>query len=118
MCSFASRGMTSVPRGIDVIEMKIDDTTLDRIAELAKLDYSDPEARKAIIADMERVISFVEKLNEVDTQGVEPLVFMTDEADVLREDIAEVTITQQEALMNSPVKDSDYFKVPRVVDKG
>ncbi len=98
--------------------MKIDDATLDRIAELAKLDYSDPEARKAILADMERVISFVEKLNEVDTKGVEPLIFMTDEADVLREDVAETTITKQEALMNSPVKDSDYFKVPRVVDKG
>jgi aspartyl-tRNA(Asn)/glutamyl-tRNA(Gln) amidotransferase subunit C len=96
--------------------MKIDDATLDRIAELAKLDYSDPVARKAILADMERVLGFVEKLNEVDTKGVEPL--MTDEADVLREDIAETTITKQEALKNSPVKDSDYFKVPRVVDKG
>lgn len=98
--------------------MKIDDATLDRIAELAKLDYSDPAARKAIVADMERVIGFVEKLNEVDTTGVEPLIFMTEELDVLREDIAETTITKQEALKNSPVKDSDYFKVPRVVDKG
>lgn len=98
--------------------MKIDEKTLDRIAELARLDYSDPSARKAILADMEKVITFVEKLNEVDTTGVEPLIFMTDEADVLREDLAEVTITKQEALMNAPVKDSDYFKVPRVVDKG
>lgn len=98
--------------------MKIDEATLDRIAELARLDYSDPEARKAILSDMERVISFVEKLNEVDTAGVEPLIFMTDEADVLRDDVAEVTITKQDALSNAPVKDSDYFKVPRVVDKG
>lgn len=98
--------------------MKIDEATLDRIAELARLDYSDPDARKAILSDMERVISFVEKLNEVDTAGVEPLIFMTEEADVLREDVAEVTITKKEALMNAPVKDSDYFKVPRVVDKG
>jgi aspartyl-tRNA(Asn)/glutamyl-tRNA(Gln) amidotransferase subunit C len=100
--------------------MKIDDSTLDRIAELAKLDYSDPAARKAIIADMERVITFVEKLNEVDTSGVEPLIFMTDEIDVLREDVVEPAdvVPKSEALKNSPVKDSDYFKVPRVVDKG
>lgn len=98
--------------------MRIDEATLDRIAELARLDYSDPAARAAILADMEKVLTFVEKLNEVDTTGVEPLIFMTDEADVLRDDVAEVTITKQEALMNAPVKDSDYFKVPRVVDKG
>ena len=98
--------------------MRIDDNTLDRIAELARLDFSDPAARKAILADMERVLGFVEKLNEVDTTGVEPLIFMTDEVNVLREDVAEITITKQEALSNAPVKDSDYFKVPRVVDKG
>jgi aspartyl-tRNA(Asn)/glutamyl-tRNA(Gln) amidotransferase subunit C len=98
--------------------MRIDEATLDRIAELARLDYSDPAARAAILADMEKVLTFVEKLNEVDTVGVEPLIFMTDEADVLRDDVVEVTITKQEALMNAPVKDSDYFKVPRVVDKG
>ncbi|MEO8588470.1 MAG: Asp-tRNA(Asn)/Glu-tRNA(Gln) amidotransferase subunit GatC [Flavobacteriales bacterium] len=98
--------------------MRIDEATLDRIAELARLDFSDPTARAAILADMERVLGFVEKLNEVDTAGVEPLIFMTDEENVLREDVAEVTITKQEALSNAPVKDSDYFKVPRVVDKG
>ena len=98
--------------------MKIDDSTLDRIAELARLDFSDPAARKTILADMERVISFVEKLNEVDTTGVEPLIFMTEEENVLREDVASMEITKAEALRNAPVKDSDYFKVPRVVDKG
>lgn len=98
--------------------MKIDEATLDRIAELARLDYSKPEARTAILADMERVISFVEKLNEVDTTGVEPLIFMTEEENVLRDDVSELTITKKEALQNAPVKDSDYFKVPRVVDKG
>ncbi len=98
--------------------MKITEQTLDRIAELARLDVSDPASRTALLADMQRVFDFVEKLNEVDTTGVEPLIFMTDEMDVLREDVASIGITKQEALMNAPVKDSDYFKVPRVVDKG
>ena len=98
--------------------MKIDESTLDRIAELARLDMSDPIARATILHDMQRVIDLVEKLNEVDTTGVEPLIFMTDEENVLRDDVARLEITRQEALMNAPVKDSDYFKVPRVVDKG
>lgn len=98
--------------------MKIDDTTLDRIAELARLDVSDPTLRSALLTDMQRVFDFVEKLNEVDTTGVDPLIFMTEEHDVLREDVACLEITKTDALRNAPVKDSDYFKVPRVVDKG
>lgn len=98
--------------------MKLDDATLDRIAELAKLDFSDPSARAAILLDMERVLGFVAKLEELDTAGVEPLIFMTEGEDVLRDDVANLEMTKAEALMNSPVKDSDYFKVPRVVDKG
>ncbi len=98
--------------------MKIDENTLDRIAELARLDLSDPAQRAAIMQDMQRVLDFVEKLNEVDVTGVEPLIFMTGEENVLRDDVAKLEITKKEALMNAPVKDSDYFKVPRVVDKG
>jgi aspartyl-tRNA(Asn)/glutamyl-tRNA(Gln) amidotransferase subunit C len=98
--------------------MKIDEQALERIAELARLDLGDAASRAALMKDMERVITFVEKLNEVDTKGVEPLIFLTDEENVLREDVAKLEITKQEALMNAPVKDSDYFKVPRVVDKG
>ena len=98
--------------------MKIDEATLDRIAELARLDVSDPTSRAALLTDMQRVFDFVEKLNEVDSTGVEPLIFMTEEHDVLREDIASLEISKAEALKNAPVKDSDYFKVPRVVDKG
>ena len=97
--------------------MKIDETTLDRIAELARLDVSEPATRAALLTDMQRVIDFVEKLNEVDTKGVEPLIFLTEEQDVLREDVAMLEITKKEALRNAPVKASDYFKVPRVVDK-
>ena len=98
--------------------MKLDASTLDRIAELAKLDLSDPTERATILQDMQRVLDLVEKLGEVDTTGVEPLIFMTEEENVLRDDVAEKSLNKAEALLNSPVKDSDYFKVPRVVDKG
>ncbi len=98
--------------------MKLDDATLDRIAELARLDFSDPARREAVLKDMERVLAFVEQLDQVDTTGVEPLVFMTEEENVLRDDVALPGVSKQDALRNAPVKDSDYFKVPRVVDKG
>ncbi|MFN8352201.1 MAG: Asp-tRNA(Asn)/Glu-tRNA(Gln) amidotransferase subunit GatC [Flavobacteriales bacterium] len=98
--------------------MKIDEANLDRIAELARLDVSDPAVRARLLGDMQRVIDFVEKLNAVDTKGVEPLIHLSEEVDVLREDVARPGLTKQEALMNAPVKDSDYFKVPKVVDKG
>lgn len=98
--------------------MKIDDAALDRIAELARLDVSDPSVRTQLLGDMQRVIDFVEKLNSIDTTGVEPLIHMSEEQDVLREDVALPGLSKQEVLMNAPVKDSDYFKVPKVVDKG
>lgn len=97
--------------------MKIDEATLDRIAELARLDVSDPAVRAQLLGDMQRVIDFVEKLNEIDTKGVEPLIHLSEETDVLREDVALPGLSKKDVLMNSPVKDSDYFKVPRVVDK-
>ena len=98
--------------------MRIDNATLDRIAELARLEVGDDATRQQLLGDMQRVIYFVEKLNEIDTKGVEPLIHMSEEQDVLREDVAMPGFSKQEALMNAPVKDSDYFKVPRVVDKG
>lgn len=97
--------------------MKIDNATLDRIAELARLEVGDDATRQQLLGDMQRVIDFVEKLNEIDTKGVEPLIHLSEEQDVLREDVAMPGLSKQEALMNAPVKDSDYFKVPRVVDK-
>ncbi len=95
--------------------MKIDEATLDRIAFLARLDMGDPAQRASMLAGMQRVIDFVDALAQVDTTGVEPLVFLTEEEDVLRQDVPQMEISKEEALANSPAKDSDYFKVPRVV---
>jgi aspartyl-tRNA(Asn)/glutamyl-tRNA(Gln) amidotransferase subunit C len=95
---------------------KIDIKTVDEIAHLARLEFND-EAKAEILNDINRMISFVDKLSELDTEKEEPLIYMTDERNVLREDVPEVTITQKEALKNAPKKDSDYFKVPKVIDQ-
>lgn len=94
----------------------IDDATVDKIAELARLEFDDI-ARSEIKADLNKILEFVDQLNEVDTEGVEPLIYMNEEPDQLRDDVVNYTIDQKEALKNAPDKDSDYIKVPKVLGK-
>lgn len=94
--------------------MKITDETVDHIAHLARLEF-EGEKKVQIKADMERILTFMEKLQEVNTENVEPLIFMSNEVNVLREDVAVTTLTQEQALKNAPKKDSDYFRIPKVL---
>jgi len=94
---------------------KIDLKTVDEIAHLARLEFN-ADSKNDILNDMNRMLAFVGKLNELDTENIEPLIYMTNETNVLREDDVKVTLTQAEALKNAPKKDSDYFKVPKVID--
>jgi len=96
--------------------MKINDDLVQHIAHLARLEFQG-EDLKAIKGDMQNIISFMDKLSELDTEEVEPLIFMSDEVNVLREDLVEKTVTSAEALKNAPKKDSDYFRIPKVLDK-
>jgi aspartyl-tRNA(Asn)/glutamyl-tRNA(Gln) amidotransferase subunit C len=94
---------------------KIDIKTVEEVAHLARLEFNE-EGKAEILNDMNRMLAFVDKLNEMDTTNVEPLIYMTDERNVLREDEPKQTLTQKEALKNAPKKDSDYFKVPKVIE--
>jgi len=94
--------------------MTIDKETVDKIAHLARLELAEDEKEK-MIADMSKILGFMAKLNEIDTSGVEPLVYMTDEVNVLREDIVKQEITHKEALQNAPKHDDKYFLVAKVI---
>ncbi|MCA6361590.1 MAG: Asp-tRNA(Asn)/Glu-tRNA(Gln) amidotransferase subunit GatC [Bacteroidetes bacterium] len=96
--------------------MNIDSTTVKQVAHLARLEF-DEAGEQAMINDMNRMIGFVEKLNELDTDNVQPLIYMTDEVNHLREDEIKEPLAQDVVLANAPKKDSDYFKVPKVVEK-
>ncbi|MFN7012998.1 MAG: Asp-tRNA(Asn)/Glu-tRNA(Gln) amidotransferase subunit GatC [Bacteroidia bacterium] len=96
--------------------MQVDDKLIDKLAHLSRLEFEN-EAKEEIKKDLNRILSFVDKLNELNTDNVEPLVYMTEEVNVLRDDEVKQTITQEEALKNAPKRDSDYFRVPRVVEK-
>ncbi len=96
--------------------MSVDNNTVDKIAQLAKLEFND-DSKERIKNDLNKMLDFVGKLNELDTENVAPLVYMLDEEPVLREDEVKEHLTQAEALKNAPHKDTDYFKVPTVLKK-
>lgn len=96
--------------------MKITEELIDHIAHLSRLEFKG-EDKASIQKDMERMIEFVDKLSEVDTTNVEPLIFMSEEINRVREDEPKVTVSHEEALKNAPKKDSDYFRIPKVLDK-
>ena len=96
--------------------MKITNKLIQDIAALAKLEF-DEQSAEQMKADLEKIIGFVDKLSEIDTEGVEPLIYLSEEVNVLREDEIKAVVSQVEALKNAPEKNSDYFKVPTVLKK-
>ncbi len=96
--------------------MQIDLTTVDRLAHLARLEF-DEETKKAMLEDMNRFLEFAEKLNELDIAEVEPLIYMGDQINVLRNDEVKQEISHEEALKNAPKRDSDFFRVPKVIER-
>ncbi|MCB0476574.1 MAG: Asp-tRNA(Asn)/Glu-tRNA(Gln) amidotransferase subunit GatC [Crocinitomicaceae bacterium] len=96
--------------------MQITDEIIDQIAELAKLKF-EGEQKEAIKGDLSNIVQFMDKLSEVDTDGVEPLISMVEDENDMREDVIGNEVSKEEALKNAPSKNSDYFKIPKVLDK-
>ena len=96
--------------------MDVNDALVDKLAMLARLRFDDAE-KPAIKADLQKMISFVDKLNELDTTGVEPLLHITPNVNVLREDIVKGSVSSNDALKNAGLKDKQFFKVPKVIRK-
>jgi aspartyl-tRNA(Asn)/glutamyl-tRNA(Gln) amidotransferase subunit C len=95
--------------------MEVDKETLDKIAHLARLEFDEKDSEK-MIKDLGNIISFVEKLNEVNTDGVEPLTTMSHEVNALRDDEVKSHLDHDIALKSAPKKDADYFRVPKVLE--
>jgi len=99
-----------------ICRMQVDDALIDKLSKLAMLQFNDEE-RAEIKSDLEKMIGFVDKLKELDTTGVEPLLHMSNNTDILRQDIPGNMINREEALQNAPVHNEQYFKVPKVIKK-
>ena len=96
--------------------MEVNDALVDKLADLARLKFEAAE-KEEIKRDLQKMIAFVEKLNELDTTGVKPLTHMTDETNVLRDDEVSGSISRDEALKHAPDHDGTFFKVPKVIRK-
>ena len=96
--------------------MTIDRDLILKLENLAKLELSEEE-RSKLTGDLNNILSMVEKLQELDTTGVEPLVYINEEVNKLREDEVRNQVSQSEALKNAPEEDGTYFKVPKVLKK-
>jgi len=99
-----------------ICRMNVNDEMIDKLANLARLEFDEAE-KEEIKRDLQKMIGFIDKLNELDTTGVEPLLHMSDNINVLREDEVSGMITRDEALKNAPLHNEQFFKVPKVIRK-
>ena len=96
--------------------MKIDIKVIEKLSALSKLKFNEKET-ELISEDLSKMLDFINKLKEVNTDGVEPLIHINEEINNWREDQLDEMLSQTEALENSPSKDGTYFKIPKVLDK-
>ena len=95
--------------------MSTDIQTIRGLAHLARLEFNETKEQE-MLSDLNKILNWMDKLNELNTDHVEPLIHMTEEVNIMREDVAKNTVTHEEGLRNAPKKDSDYFRVPKVLE--
>ena len=94
--------------------MEINNELIDKLATLSKLEF-DEQSREEMKKNLTKILAMVSKIDELNLDNIEPLKYMTDERNILREDVVTATLTKEEILLNAPQKDSDYIKVPKVM---
>lgn len=96
--------------------MELNRATTEKLAELAKLEFSHQEL-DSIQLDLQQMIGFIEKLNEIDTHHVTPLTHIGSEGNLLRDDVVGGSVTNETALKNAPAPEGTFFTVPKVIKK-
>lgn len=95
--------------------MKVDNNTIKHVASLARLNLGEKELEELRI-DMENIISYVDKLNELDVSGIEPTSHIIPVKNVFRKDIKKESYDREEILKNAPEKENGCFLVPKIVE--
>lgn len=94
---------------------KIDETQVRKVAKLSRLDLTDSEIQE-FTGQLEAILEYVDKMNELDTEHVEPLAHCLPLSNCLREDRVSESFGADAILANAPARDGDFFKVPRILD--
>ncbi len=97
--------------------MEITNELIQKLARLSKLKFETDEEIESIKSDLQNMLSFVEKVNELDTENVEPLIHLSNEVNIFRKDEVIKLNTRNEALKNAPSKNEAFIKVPKVIKK-
>ncbi|WP_018128206.1 Asp-tRNA(Asn)/Glu-tRNA(Gln) amidotransferase subunit GatC [Balneola vulgaris] len=95
--------------------MSVSEKDVHYIANLARLQVTDEEAQ-SYAKDMSNILEYMEQLNEVNTDNVAPLEHVIDLDSRFRKDEAKEPLSHEDALKNAPDADSDYFRVPKVIE--
>ncbi len=95
--------------------MKISIQEVEHVAKLARLELSEQESGR-LTDQLSNILTYVEKLNELDTKGVEPTAHVLDIRNVMREDVPAPSLTQERALANAPEKAAGHYKVPKIIE--
>jgi aspartyl-tRNA(Asn)/glutamyl-tRNA(Gln) amidotransferase subunit C len=99
--------------------VRINEEEVRRVAELANLALTEDEIAR-MARDLSGVLTHVDKLNELDTTGVEPMtqvLFAAEENSTLRQDRERPPLSNADALANAPAAGGGYFKVPKVIER-
>jgi aspartyl-tRNA(Asn)/glutamyl-tRNA(Gln) amidotransferase subunit C len=96
--------------------MSVTKNDVKKIAELARLEFTESELEN-YTTEMNKMLDYVDKLNELNTENVEPLSHPIENTNVFREDEVKKSTNREEALKNAPDKSSEHFKVPKVISQ-
>jgi aspartyl-tRNA(Asn)/glutamyl-tRNA(Gln) amidotransferase subunit C len=94
--------------------MSVSKRDVEYVAKLARLEFSNEEMEKFTI-QLNAILHYMEKLNELDTVNIEPLSHVNELKNVMREDVIQPSLPRDEAFHNAPAKDEKFFKVPKVI---
>jgi len=97
------------------MEKRIDESLIRHIGKLSRIELTDQQVRK-IAPQLEAILAYFDKLQELDTSAVEPMVHAVEVHSVLADDVPGASLTPEEALANAPQRDGDFFKVPKVIE--
>lgn len=95
--------------------MTVDEKLISRLEKLAKLDLTTAEKEK-LRKELGDILQMVDKLEELDTKGVDPLIYVLEEDNVWRKDQVQGQIARKATFRNAPDSDGEYFRVPKVID--
>jgi aspartyl-tRNA(Asn)/glutamyl-tRNA(Gln) amidotransferase subunit C len=95
--------------------MNITKQEVEHVAKLARLELSEQE-KDQLTNQLSGILTYVEKLNELTTTGVEPTAHVLDISNVMRDDLPQESLSQERALANAPDKAAGHFRVPLIIE--